>query len=728
MTYLAHTSEEHPDEPQRLRDHLEAVAAMAKAFGEPFGAGDMAHEGGRYHDVGKYAERFQQYLRGLYKGKVDHSTAGAQLMLQNGLVPLAFCIAGHHAGLPDLGSRADPPGAPTLLGRMKKKIQPYDAYQTELPAQPEKLSLEKLQTLGKDPLQLMMYIRGIFSCITDADFLDTEAYMSGGQVERGGFEPIEKLADRFFETLEKKGFLSPTNELNQRRCQILRRCMDMGKEKSGLFSLTVPTGGGKTISSLAFAMEQVRTQNKRRIIYVIPYTSIIEQTADIFRSFLGEQNVLEHHMNAVYEDGTEDGKEQANRKKLAAENWDAPVIVTTNVQFFESLVGNRPGKCRKLHNIAESVIVFDEAQMLPVAFLRPVIQSMVGLIRQYGCSAVLCSATQPHLDRFFKEQDLECREIMDHIPELYQTFQRTRFVDEGLKDYEWAAEEIGRHEEVLLVAATKKAARAVYEGLSEKDGAFFLSTDLCPAHRRQVIRDIKARLKSGQRCRVVSTSVISVGVDLDFPSVYMELTGLDALIQGAGRCNREGKRDWKESLVHVFCTEKGLQSSFMQQERQAADQVIQKHPDDMASPEAIRMYFDMMYHIKEPGRQASGLDQKDILKLCGRLAFAEIAKVFHLIDEPTRSVFIPLDDKARDIETELRRGIRNRALMRKAGQYIVAVRFDPKHTHPLAFETLLGQGAIEMLDEELAVLIDPSSYDEVCGLQTAGDGGQGILL
>lgn len=728
MDYLAHTSEEHPDEPQRLLDHLETVAAMAKAFGEPLGVCDMAYEGGLYHDVGKYSERFQQYLRGLYKGKVDHSTAGAQLMLQSGLAPLAFCIAGHHAGLPDMGSRADPAGASSLLGRQKKKVEPYDAYQTELPAQPAMPSLEKLRSLSRDPLQLMMYIRGIFSCITDADFLDTEAYMSGGQVERGGFEPIERLVARFFETLQEKGFLSPKNELNRKRCQILERCIEMGREKAGLFSLTVPTGGGKTISSLAFAMEQVRTQKKRRIIYVIPYTSIIEQTADIFRSFLGEENVLEHHMNAVYEDGTEDGREQANRKKLAAENWDAPVIVTTNVQFFESLFGNRPGKCRKLHNIAESVIVFDEAQMLPVTFLRPVIQSMVGLIRQYGCSVVLCSATQPHLDRFFKEQALECREIMDHIPELYQIFRRTRFVDEGLKDYTWAAEEIKRHEEVLLVAATKKAARVVYEGLSEKDGAFFLSTDLCPAHRRRVIQNIKERLRSGNRCRVVSTSVISVGVDLDFPSVYMDLTGLDALIQGAGRCNREGKRDWKESVVHVFCTEKGRQSSFMQQERQATDQVIQKHPDDMASPEAIRMYFDMMYHIKELGRQATGLDQKEILKLCGQLAFGTIGKVFHLIEEPTKSVFIPFDDKARAIEEELRRGIRNRALMRKAGQYIVSVRFDPKHTQPLSFETLLGQGAIEMLDEELAVLIDPSAYDEVAGLWAAEDRGQGILL
>ncbi len=728
MDYLAHTSEDRPDSPQRLLDHLQAVAEMAKAFGEPLGVGDMAYDGGLYHDVGKYSDRFQQYLRGTYKGKVDHSTAGAQLMIRNNLALLAFCIAGHHAGLPDMGSQVDDAGKSTLFGRNKKKIEPYDAYRKEILETPPMPSLTQLQSLGNDQFQLMMYIRGIFSCITDADFLDTEAFMSGGQVVRGGFEPIHVLADRFFRQLQEKGFLNPKNRLNEKRSQILKRCMDMGKEKPGLFSLTVPTGGGKTISSLAFAMEQVRTQKKRRIIYVIPYTSIIEQTADIFRDFLGDQNVLEHHMNAVYEDSQEDGSEQTNRKKLAAENWDAPVIVTTNVQFFESLFGNRPGKCRKLHNIAQSVIVFDEAQMLPTDFLRPVIQSIVGLVRQYGCSAVLCSATQPHLDRFFKEQGMTCREIMDHIPELYQFFQRTRFVDEGMKDYEWAAEEIGRHEEVLLVAATKKAARAVYDGLAEKEGTYFLSTDLCPMHRRRVIREIRARLQSGQRCRVVSTSVISVGVDLDFPSVYMEMSGLDALIQGAGRCNREGKRNWEDSVVHVFGTEKGMQSSFMKQERQAAGQVIQKHPEDMASPEAIQMYFDLMYRIKEPGRQSSALDKKDILKLCGQLAFAEIGKSFRLIDEPTKSVFIPLDDEARAIEADLRRGIRNRALMRKAGQYIVAVRFDPSRTHPLVFEQLLQQGAIEMLDEELAILVDPNAYDPVIGLRTDGDGGAGIMI
>lgn len=728
MEYLAHTSEDRPDSPQRLLDHLQAVADMAREFGEPLGVGDMAYDGGLYHDVGKYSDRFQQYLRGTYKGKVDHSTAGAQLMIRNDLPLLAFCIAGHHAGLPNMGTDADEAGESTLLGRNKKEIEPYDAYKRELPEWPLMPSLEEMKSLMKDPLQFMMYIRGIFSCITDADFLDTEAYMSGGQVERGGFESIEVLADRFFEQLQKKGFLTPQNKLNEKRCEILQRCIEMGKEPSGLYTLTVPTGGGKTISSLAFAMEQVRAQKKRRIIYVIPYTSIIEQTADIFRDFLGDRNVLEHHMNAVYEDSKEDGSEQGNRKKLAAENWDAPVIVTTNVQFFESLFGNRPGKCRKLHNIAQSVIVFDEAQMLPTDFLRPVVQSIVGLVRQYGCSAVLCSATQPHLDRFFREQEMTCREIMEHIPELYQFFRRTRFVDEGLKDYEWAAEEIGRHDEVLLVAATKKAARAVYDGLAEKDGAYFLSTDLCPMHRRQVIREIKNRLQSGERCRVVSTSVISVGVDLDFPSVYMEMSGLDALIQGAGRCNREGKRSWKDSVVHVFGTEKGMQSSFMKQERQATGQVIQKHPEDMDSPEAIQMYFNLMYRIKEPGRQSSALDRKEILKLCGQFAFAEIGKSFRLIDEPTKSVFIPLDDEARAIEVELRRGIRNRALMRKAGQYIVAVRFSSSTTHPLAFEDLLNQGTIEMLDDELAVLVNPNAYDPVTGLRTDGDGGAGIII
>lgn len=723
MMYIAHTSEEYPDKPQQLLDHLLAVAALAEEFGAVFQAGEMACIGGKYHDVGKYSDAFQKYILGIRKGRVDHSTAGAKLMMMHRLPWIAFCIAGHHAGLPDLGTKTNSAGEATLWGRYKKKIEDYSAYKNELPETPVCHEMRMIQEVGSDPFQQMLFIRMLFSCIVDADFLDTENYMSHGTVRRGGFDSIQKLAERFFKTLEERGFFSPSNPLNQKRCQILQRCISQGKEPPGLFSLTVPTGGGKTVSSLAFAMKQAQTYGKRRIIYVIPYTSIIEQTADVFRGFLGSKNVVEHHMNVSYDDISEDGSEQQNQKKLATENWDAPVIVTTNVQFFESLFANRTSKCRKLHNIANSVIVFDEAQMFPVSYLRPVVKAIEGLIKFYGCTTVLCSATQPHLDHFFETDGVHCREIMIQIPELYRAFQRTKFVYEGMKSYEWVAQELSSHGQVLCVAVTKEEAHRIYEELPNKKNTFFLSTDLYPMHRKAVIKMIKERLKRGEPCIVVSTSVISVGVDIDFPVVYLEMTGLDSLIQGAGRGNREGKRNLEESLVHVFSTEKGSQSKFLQQERQATEAVQSSCKEGMESPEAIQQYFDLLYCAKE-----GELDVKEVVKQSEKMAFSTIGRAVRLIDENMRSILIPKEKEAKEIEQQLRMGIRTRELMRRAGMYMVNVRSSRNRSYADAFERLYQSGKIELLDEEISILVNISAYDAVMGLCTDMEDNAGIML
>lgn len=729
--YIAHLSED-GNRVQLLSEHLENTAHLAGQFGERLGLEAAASALGAVHDAGKFQEEFQNYIRGEYKGRVDHSTAGALILQMRNYSPAMnlmgpFCIAGHHAGLPDLGSRADSSHDATMCGRLKKGMEHKESYLAcgKQAALPQEVDVPVFSQIQRDRMDVMLLTRMLFSCLVDADFLDTEAFMSEGAAARGGFSSIETLHDRFFSKLEEKGYFRPQNRINEKRCDILKRCMAMGTGQPGLYSLTVPTGGGKTVSSLAFAMKQAVANHKRRIIYVIPYLSIIEQTEEVFRSFLGKENVLESHSNVSYDDETEN---VAERKKLAAENWDAPVIITTSEQFWESLYANRTSKCRKLHNIADSVIIFDESQMLPREFLLPCLKALEGLIRYFGCTAVLCSATQPHLDDVMKahHMDLHPTEIMEGIPELYEFFRRVRFQDDGEKTYDEIANAMQQVPQALCIALTKSEAKELADRITG-DGAFYLSTNLCPAHRKSVIREMKQRLREGLPCRVVSTSVISVGVDIDFPEVYLEKTGADSLIQGAGRCNREGKRPLEDSIVYIFETEKSASSRFMRTERELMRKTMETVPGgDISSPEAVRYYFSQLYSLHDYGEE-SGLDQAEIRKLAQAYAYREIGKRFHLIDGKTKSVLIPYDEAAREIIAQLRLGIRTRDLLRRAAQYMVSVSDVSPRTS--LFAAMRNNGQIEYLpnDTEIAVLLDEDRYDkEKFGLLTDQEQGLGI--
>ncbi len=717
------------DRVQSLEEHLKGTALKAALFAALMGLSEEAKLIGQLHDIGKSSEDFQNYIGGKKKSRVDHSTAGAQLLwrqkqLRQLAMMGALCIAGHHSGLLNIGSKVDDAGEPTFFGRMKKKIPKTDDSFARLPD--TKASFEKLveHMDPRQPMDFMLLTRMLFSCLVDADFLDTEEFMNEGKIHRGDWRPLEALAPVFWEELKKRGFFTPKTALNQKRFEILQTCMEKGEGAPGLYSLTVPTGGGKTISSMAFAMKQAERHKKKRIIYVIPYVSIIEQTADVFKSLLGDDAVLESHSHVEYDDGdpTDEKKRAlAEVRKLSAENWDAPIIITTNEQFFESLYANRTSKCRKLHHIAESVIIFDEAQMLPVDFLKPCLTVIEELVKYYGCSAVLCSATQPELGKYM---DWKPKEIMEHIPDLYDFFQRVHCqVDEEM-DYEAIAAVMMEEEQALCIASTKKEAEKIFENLADPE-ALYLSTALCPAHRRKVIREIKERLQAGRSCRVVSTSIISVGVDIDFPVVYLEYTGLDSLIQGAGRCNREGKRAAADSIAHIFWTEKGKASPFMRKEKQVTDVVRKTYAEpELTSPQAIRTYFERWYQSNE-----GNLDYKDIEKLSKTCSFADIGRVFHLIADSTKSVFIPYNEEARQIQALLYQGNRSRELMRKASQYIVNVRYTASSHGTSDFHRLLTQGRMAMFpdDEEMGYLVNREDYDDKLGLQIQDEDGIGIM-
>ena len=714
---------------QSLTDHLDGTMRLAEGFGAGMGLGAEASLLGAIHDEGKDTAEFQDYIHGRKHRRVDHSTAGAKSFFENGHIGWlqligALCVAGHHAGIPDLGSKVDCAGTSTLNGRMKKCIPSIRHPQRYL-IDSTCLDVDHLNTFieKRNTLDVMILTRMLFSCLVDADFLDTEAFMSNQPVRKNEFSSLKEISAMFWSRLEEDGYFRPKNTLNEKRCEILHTCMRKGEGKQGLYSLTVPTGGGKTISSMAFAMKQAMKWHKERIIYVIPYLSIIEQTADVFRAFLGNHAVLESHSQVDYDSLVEEGSEEASRvaerMKLAAENWDAPVVITTNEQFFESLYANKTSRCRKLHNIANSVVILDEAQMMPVDFLKPCLHAIEQLVHYYGCTVVLCSATQPELGRYLQNSPIE---IMENVGELFQFFKRVTFDIDGETDYAEIAKKLDECEQVLCIASTKKEAEKIFELLDGE--AMYLSTNLCPAHRREIIREMKTRLRDGKPCRVVSTSIISVGVDIDFPVVYLQYTGLDSLIQGAGRCNREGRQSLQKSRAHIFWTKESKKSLFMRKEKQVTDMVRKKYnTKEMTEPSAIRTYFENWYQSNE-----GNLDYREIEKLAQSLSFAEIGKRFHLINDSTKSVFVPFDEKARNIKEQLLMGNRSRQLMRAAGAYMINVRYS-KAQGQSDFMKLLTQGQIEMFpgDENLAYLVNMEDYDVELGLKIKSEDGVGIM-
>ena len=746
--YLGHLDEETGRE-QLLCDHLTGVADLAERFAAAFGEEAMGRLLGLYHDIGKYSREFQAYMRAdeeekkRRRGRIDHSTAGTQEVVKlrqsvddeqsrrlgRGMTQvMAFCIAGHHGGIPNRGTTANTAEEGTLLSRLKRQNLPdYRAYhEADLPQTLPPPSLLLAQVV-RAPLSAMLYTRMLFSCLVDADFLDTEAFMSAGNVEREGFASMEILLERLQESLEEK-FSQPKTEkekqkrqlpINEKRSALLAESIAAGKEARGnLYRLTVPTGGGKTISSLAFALHYAAhaKRKRRRIIYVIPYTSIIEQNAAVFRDLLGADSVVEHHQNVDYDDVQDT---DMNRKRLATENWDAPVIVTTNVQFFESLFSNRPSKCRKLHNLAESIVIFDEAQMIPIDYLRPSLAAIEALVRHYDCTAVLCTATQPPLGQFFPA-DLQPIEICPALMENADFFRRTtiRLREEAMTEERLAAE-LAAQERVLCIVNVKKTAQRIFDLLGEQEGTYHLSTNLYPVHREQVLEEIRERLKDGKPCRVISTSLVEAGVDLDFPCVYREINGLDSIVQAAGRCNREGRRSAEESVVHVFSLEKLAKNAQLAAE--ITKNVARSFAEDLASPEAIRRYFEELYDLSGKNR----LDKKDIMGKSGKFAFADIANDVRLIEDRTTPIFIPQTEEGQALLARLEQGERSRSLMRKVGRYIVTV-YTGYAEAP--FEQLAAQGKIRMLDENLAVLIDMAVYDSEKGLSSNVGEGEGMFL
>ena len=710
--YLAHLTED--GRTQTILEHLKGTASLCSAFAAAFDAEAQGQLAGMAHDIGKYSAAFQRRLHG--GPKVDHASAGAFECLKAQQLAAAFAISGHHGGLPDGGSRGDAAGTGTFWGRINRasqgRLEDYHAWQSEF-----SLPHANTPAFAGTRLEGMFFTRMLFSCLVDADYTDTGAFMDNSPYLPASSSSMEELWRRL-ETYVS-GWFPPKGALNMQRCAILEQCMSAGAQYGpGLFTLTVPTGGGKTVASLSFALAQAKARRMKRIVYVIPYTSIIEQTAQIFREILGDENVLEFHSGVQFDQQEDDASSPETAPLTrSVETWDVPVIVTTAVQFFESLYACQPSKCRKLHNLAQSVLIFDEAQMLPLPYLRPCVWAIAQLVRHYGASAVLCTATQPALDPIFQEfaPEIPIREICPMAEAHWESFRRVSFQQAGTLSWMDLAARLQQQEQVLCVVNTRRAAREVFHQLSGS-GNFHLSTLMYPAHRKRILDEIRRRLRDGLPCRVVSTSLIEAGVDVDFPAVYRELSGLDSILQAAGRCNREGKRPPEDSIVTIFQGEDPPPRLF--ETSIGAGKIVLDHCQDVSSRAAIHTYFSTLLDLK--GAEAQ--DAHHILPLMESefFPFRTVAERFHLIESPTTTVYLPLEEGAGLVEL-LRSGQYSRTLYRRLGQYGVSV-------YPQHLAALEQAGALEHLEDGSVVLRDIGLYTQTTGLTLEPSGGNALFI
>lgn len=744
MTHYAHSgTKDGRSDWQTLPDHLEAVERLARARGDRLGLGTAAALAGRLHDLGKYDPAFDRVLRGEKGPVVDHSTAGARVLLdpKSGCPKpvaegLAQAILGHHAGLPDLDNGKDNRDLKSRIANPGAALDPE--WKAHLPADFAAVSTEFRAHIRKDTagFDLSVAVRMVFSCLVDADFRDTEAFYDAleGRARDRDWPALQDLLPDFRRRFtEHMARFETTTDLNRLRADILCHVRAKADMAPGLFTFSVPTGGGKTLASLGFALDHAARHGHRRIIYAIPYTSIIDQTVKVFSDVLGHENVLEHH-SAIEMEGVKersrkapeaaDTKERSRDKiRQAMEDWAAPVIVTTNVQLFESLFAARPGRCRKLHNIAGSVIVLDEAQCLPRKLLLPTLAMIDTLCAQYGCTILLCTATQPAFDSGQLPSGglpLAGRELAPDPAALARRLERARIVQGGTLEDAALIAALAATPQGFVIVNSRKHALALFDTAktAELEGLIHLTTRQYPAHRRAIIERIKARLKDGQPCRLIATSLIEAGVDLDFPCGWRAEAGLDSVIQAAGRVNREGKRPIEASVLTVFTAPENPPPAGVAQLAKAMQSVAAKRGyETLLAPEAIRDWFAEVYwRAGQKQLDHEGLAQK--FSFDGRstnFAFRMVAEHYRMIESPMVPVIIARDKDAQDWVRKLSDDWEKSGTLARALQP-----FTVQIPH-LARETLRTNGkgdfvAPDLRGDAFFVLTDPDLYRDQTGL------------
>lgn len=690
--------------------HSLGVAKLAKCFADGFGMGTWGYILGLLHDKGKEKHQFQAYIRAVngisshsdytWEGKA-HAYVGALLAqrLYGNQGKHLFCnqIASHHRGL-------------------------YDYAELEMilryPIPEEIIAVSERPMLDRPPFKLIAkdfhhLSRMLFSCLADADYLDTEAFLDErASTVRGCHASLPSLLPLLEQYLEKLQQSSAISEVNRIRQEVQDCCRNRSCSPKGFYSLTVPTGGGKTLSSLLWAMRHAIRHGMRRIIIAIPYTSIIVQTASILKQILGENAVLEHHSH--FDPNTIKTSDHRHKAKLATENWDYPIIVTTNVQLFESMFSNRPSDCRKLHNIVNSVIILDEVQTLPTDYLQPIIDALKAYQNMFGVSVLFTTASQPLLSGTIegcnpKAQFPAIDHITEIIPEdliLHERLRRVQLeMDEASSTYDDIAARLSMHEIVLCIVNTRNDAREIYSRLPQEGLTIHLSRMMCPRHVSQAIEKLKRALSEHSEpiIRVVATQLIEAGVDIDFPVVFRQEAGLDSILQAAGRCNREGKLDMATTYVFSIAKEHILHGSIKDANNARLNMT---NVNDWFAPEAMTEYFRQLYCRKET------FDQKDIKTLLYKpkeMCFEKASKAFRLIEETGKTVVVNMGDSMELIERIKTDGI-TYSLMRQLSQYCVNI-------YDRDFQKLKSYGAVEEVIEGIHVVNDRAQYDENIGLR-----------
>ncbi|HJJ42819.1 MAG TPA: CRISPR-associated helicase Cas3' [Methanocorpusculum sp.] len=730
--YYARCNDDHT-RYQTITDHLTNVSDLAGMYAKTFTTQEMGEICGRFHDIGKYSDDFQKRIKG-ENIQTDHSTAGAKTAHLHALEQqgenkpesalayylLSYIIAGHHGGLPNRG-HANAPGLYQRLQNSDPEL--FAAWKNEMPFEFPNLAdfFTKQTFIPQDrskfdkkefAFSIFLYTHFLYSCLIDAD--RTDAAQWDGYVTEGSYPSLEEMNAALDQHMAK---FTGDSELQKIRNNILTSCNKAAEIEPGIFTLNVPTGGGKTLSSLSFALKHALKNHQTRIIYTIPFTSIIEQNAKVYADIFGRNNVVEHHSNFVLPTGTKvepDSPDGENLNlSLAAANWCAPLIMTTNVQFFESLFTSHSSRSRKVHNIANSVIILDEVQALPNEFLIPCMYALAELVKNYHCTVVLCTATQPDFvgNNILPKYSI-VKDIVPNYKELAEKMKRAKAQNLGYKTIDEIASLLISEEQVLCIVNTKKHAQELYSRVKEFDGSLHLSTNMCPKHRKQVIETIRSKLKNKQPCRVISTQLIEAGVDLDFPVVYRSLAGLDSIVQAAGRCNREGKLPC--GTVYIYDPEQKYAGfGYVKQTAEIAHTI---QTDDYLSLDAIDKYFSKLFDIRY-----DKLDDKGILELCGQgfetsetsFPFADISDKFKLISESGCAVIIPFD-------AEAKRLIKNyspemtRSFIRKISPYCVNVR-------KTDLDYLSSKGAVSLLGESFVVLEKQDEfYENDIGIHISG--------
>lgn len=676
--YYAHSLEnQSTDKWQSLDEHLSNVSYVAGKFARSFGGEEWCRIAGRYHDFGKGTKAWQAYLRRVneivdgfaeyYTGHPAHALAGAKKLYDGSKEAgklLAYCVSGHHGGLTNWDGSQNS----SLETKLQKEL-PEVVFSHSAPSFPADLPFQSEP--NRMGFQLQFFVRMLFSCLVDADYLDTEAFLDGDRAAwRSAYLPIKDLCEQFwvnFNAMRKEA--DSLLNVNVQREQVLADCLRAADKEPGIFSLTVPTGGGKTLASLAFALNHAKKHGKTRIIYVIPFTSIIEQNAKVFREMLGEDAILEHHCN--YLPDKVDWK-----TKLAIENWDAPVVVTTNVQFFNSFYANKTSKCRKLHNVANSIVIFDEVQAIPVEKLRPCLEVIKELTQSYGVTAMLCTATQPaiELSKQFQAGLKINQEIIKDVPKLFAALKRTEEVFVGKFSEQDVAAKLLEHEQVLCIVNTRQQALDIFELLPESEANIHLSALMYPAHRSEKLAEIRSRLllENKPPCRVISTQLIEAGVDIDFPCVFRVVAGIDSIAQAAGRCNRNGHSVIPRK-VYVFDFLEDSNCSFFRQAAQSAAKLFDKYKGKLTSPECVKEYFADFFWKNEQRMDEGGIvDHFCRTAQSGNIQFRDIAK-FQMIQSAAIPVIIAVKEEAQKLVNVLCVAEHKGGILRKLQQFTVQI-------------------------------------------------------